>query len=387
MSYTDRDAREEQRQLGVVRPWLTALTTNPTYWGLLLLRLGCVALPGYIHPDEFFQGSEPMARDILGLNATIPWEYAEDPPCRSIATAGLTAGVPFYALRLLEGALGRSLGGWAVLMAPRLWMFLLSLITDATILNICSDRLWDRPNDSVDDPTGFCAMGTPVLMAMGLMWTGAVMQARPLSNSVELVCVSIMLLVGFTLGEIIPRGGGGSPDRDAYFELYRWCYFGVAAAVALYVRFTSLIWTGCIALQMIALFTNKRNRMMMGWQAFGVIVGKGVVFAAVMCGFLTFFDSLYFGTMNFVVDTKAIGYWTLLTTPSAWISATQNGTLTLTPINSFYYNYNTVHTCFLPAPLLINPASPSCYVLLLILAQSRITSRCTACTRTGRTSR
>ena len=61
---------------------------TPTVWRpLLLLRCLAVLLPGYHHPDEFFQGPEPMARDVLGLAATIPWEFAESPPCPAFRCA------------------------------------------------------------------------------------------------------------------------------------------------------------------------------------------------------------------------------------------------------------------------------------------------------------
>jgi hypothetical protein len=86
-----------------------------------------------------------MARDLLGLQARVPWEFAEKPPCRSVISAALTSGVP---LLLTRGA-GRLLSaGWleaaaaggaraamplrglglAVLLAPRVWMVCTSLI-------------------------------------------------------------------------------------------------------------------------------------------------------------------------------------------------------------------------------------------------------------------
>ena len=35
------------------------------YFWLIALRFMAAALPGYIHPDEFFQGPEPMAAGVL----------------------------------------------------------------------------------------------------------------------------------------------------------------------------------------------------------------------------------------------------------------------------------------------------------------------------------
>lgn len=54
------------------------------YLVLLFLRLICALLPGYIHPDEFFQSPEVTAGDVFGYDVFVPWEFKSELPARSI---------------------------------------------------------------------------------------------------------------------------------------------------------------------------------------------------------------------------------------------------------------------------------------------------------------
>nr|XP_042115096.1 nuclear cap-binding protein subunit 2 isoform X1 [Peromyscus maniculatus bairdii]XP_042115098.1 nuclear cap-binding protein subunit 2 isoform X1 [Peromyscus maniculatus bairdii] len=104
-------------------------------WGSLgLLRVLWCLLPqtGYIHPDEFFQSPEVMAgahqhtqlenknhgmggltppqgstEDILGVQASRPWEFYPSSSCRTVVFPLLTSGSTFWLLRLWE-----ELGPW-----------------------------------------------------------------------------------------------------------------------------------------------------------------------------------------------------------------------------------------------------------------------------------
>jgi phosphatidylinositol glycan class Z len=54
------------------------------YVVLLWLRWMMASLPGYIHPDEFFQSPEITARAVLKVDTLIPWEFHSDYAARSI---------------------------------------------------------------------------------------------------------------------------------------------------------------------------------------------------------------------------------------------------------------------------------------------------------------
>nr|CAG8446383.1 13686_t:CDS:10 [Entrophospora candida] len=72
------------------------------YFLSCLLRLWSSTLPGYIHPDEFFQSPEIMGEDIFGYEVFRPWEFEKSPQCRSIIVPALTIGVPFSILNTIN---------------------------------------------------------------------------------------------------------------------------------------------------------------------------------------------------------------------------------------------------------------------------------------------
>lgn len=51
---------------------------------LLSLRWFIAGLPGYIHPDEFFQNPEITSSRIFGIQTFTPWEYQPQNAARSI---------------------------------------------------------------------------------------------------------------------------------------------------------------------------------------------------------------------------------------------------------------------------------------------------------------
>jgi phosphatidylinositol glycan class Z len=51
---------------------------------LLWTRWLISTLPGYIHPDEFFQNPEITSSKIFGIETFTPWEYTPEHASRSI---------------------------------------------------------------------------------------------------------------------------------------------------------------------------------------------------------------------------------------------------------------------------------------------------------------
>ncbi|NP_001385699.1 GPI mannosyltransferase 4 isoform X1 [Rattus norvegicus] len=104
-------------------------------WGSLsLLRVLWCLLPqtGYIHPDEFFQSPEVMAEDILGVQASRPWEFYPSSSCRTVVFPLLTSGSTFWLLRLWEelGLWPGLVSGYMLLVGPRLLLTSLSFALD-----------------------------------------------------------------------------------------------------------------------------------------------------------------------------------------------------------------------------------------------------------------
>ncbi|KAH0504428.1 GPI mannosyltransferase 4 [Microtus ochrogaster] len=120
-------------------------------WGSLgLLRVVWCLLPqtGYIHPDEFFQSPEVMAEDILGVQASRPWEFYPSSSCRTVVFPLLTSGSTFWLLRFWEelGLWPGLVSGYVLLVGPRLLFTTLSFALDWAVYYLAP--LWgaDRWN-------------------------------------------------------------------------------------------------------------------------------------------------------------------------------------------------------------------------------------------------
>jgi hypothetical protein len=93
-----------------------ATTVSPWRWHayslLLLLRvLACVGLLGMVHPDEFFQSQEVMARHVVAVadplhdQLLVPWEYRLPTPNRSVLVPYVDArqyGFHLYFIMMLS---------------------------------------------------------------------------------------------------------------------------------------------------------------------------------------------------------------------------------------------------------------------------------------------
>ncbi|KAJ1670107.1 alpha 1,2 mannosyltransferase, partial [Coemansia sp. RSA 25] len=111
------------------------------YAALLVARVLLSVLPGYIHPDEFFQGPEIAASDILHTTALRTWEFTSSAPVRSIVPIYAFAGPPMLALRML----GVQPTAWRVFAGSRVFMALLSLAVDAGVYRAIKGRRCARP--------------------------------------------------------------------------------------------------------------------------------------------------------------------------------------------------------------------------------------------------
>ncbi|RKP14094.1 GPI mannosyltransferase [Piptocephalis cylindrospora] len=119
------------------------------YMAALITRVVfALAGSGYMHPDEYFQGPEVLAEDVLGLKAFRAWEFNPEFPCRPILIPSLLYGVPLYLLRAVY-ALGSSLplvstvlpaGGipspWAIFFTERMSSLLLSFTLDLSLASL-----------------------------------------------------------------------------------------------------------------------------------------------------------------------------------------------------------------------------------------------------------
>lgn len=335
---------------------------------LVLLRWLAVLAPGYIHPDEFFQGPEPMSHDILQLQATIPWEFAEKPPCRSVISAALTSGIPLLVVKLFGPGQRSRWVNVAVLLAPRLWMVALSFTLDSAIVHLC-------------EAFGLRSHVQSALLVFGSAWPGLFMLSRPFSNSLEAVLLGAALIVSVR-----------SCDRAG--AAWRWRWFGLISAVGVFTRFTFVVFGAVISTWMVVdalglpvlRRTFGRTTSTQDWQMWRTLLldvcGGAAVFLAASATIVVA-DSLYFGTMSLTysyphpakiehhnqlvvaggtvgVVSPAVLLWRVLlgdadeyndmkaVASSVGLLSRINrvgytGHLTFTPLNSYRYNANPVN--------------------------------------------
>ncbi|KAI8338461.1 GPI mannosyltransferase [Chlamydoabsidia padenii] len=174
------------------------------YGVLLWLRWMMASLPGYVHPDEFFQSPEITARAILKVDTLIPWEFQPDHAARSILIPFLTTGLPFWLMTLAQqwfNVVTEVQQTLTLFLVERSACFGLTLVTDYVVYRLCQ-RLG---KDEV----------LPLLFVATSQVT-MVYNTRPFSNAIESVILSLSLLAlvnfdgrqssGFGMGCLISAG-------------------------------------------------------------------------------------------------------------------------------------------------------------------------------------
>lgn len=99
---------------------------------------------GYIHPDEFFQFTEPTIGNLLSIKWLKTWEFTTLQPIRSI-TLPYMVTLPIL---LIKDWLNIPLDGYTILVAPRIIMTILSFIVDYVVYKISAKTIgwkWDMP--------------------------------------------------------------------------------------------------------------------------------------------------------------------------------------------------------------------------------------------------
>lgn len=124
------------------------LHRSPMYLALVLLRLCLIFAPGILEASEHQDGSDLLAARILpGISASQP-RILESPAgmvggnaTRSIVGAVVSTGIPYFAVaaackKAPAMCPPPSMMGYVAVFAPRVWMFLLSLVTDLLLLRV-----------------------------------------------------------------------------------------------------------------------------------------------------------------------------------------------------------------------------------------------------------
>ncbi|KIX96793.1 uncharacterized protein Z520_07513 [Fonsecaea multimorphosa CBS 102226] len=128
------------------------------YLFLLFIRVYFAVSPSYLHPDEIFQGPEPIAGYLFAYPTRPTWEWTSSRPIRSVFPLWPIYGLPmtllkwtwtqeeegdrvdptiiFYTLRLVMLVLSFVLEDWAVhelVRSPRRWIQAVILVTSSYV--------------------------------------------------------------------------------------------------------------------------------------------------------------------------------------------------------------------------------------------------------------
>ncbi|RWS06863.1 GPI mannosyltransferase 4-like protein, partial [Dinothrombium tinctorium] len=131
---------------------------------------------GYIHPDEFFQFSEPIAANVLNSKAFIAWELTATQPIRSVFLPLLITGSCFKLIALCTNWPSP----WLLLVVPRLVMTLLSFVADFCLYRIC---------DLIDHKTNKASLYIFATSYLTLCYC-----THTFTNAIELILLSILML-------------------------------------------------------------------------------------------------------------------------------------------------------------------------------------------------
>lgn len=199
-----------------------------TYALLFALRVVCCLLPGYVHPDEWFQSPEVMASRIFVVKGYVPWEYSPAFPCRSPTVAMLITGIPFFATRMFT-AHPRPI---TLFLVPRFYICALSFVLDGCVwaLHIM------LPNEVKLKPT---------LALLGLAWPVLVFGVRPFSNTAELIALAVTLTLCFKFHQ-------SKTHRTSFF-------IGVMVGLGLFNRITFAAFAAPLGVFFAWTLLNKKN--------------------------------------------------------------------------------------------------------------------------------
>jgi hypothetical protein len=181
-------------------------------WAVVRCFAALALRRGYIHPDEWHQSCEPAAAALRLFpemrQASLAWEFTAEAPARSALVPALACGAPMLMLRLLRVAAPA-----AVVAAPRL-----ALALAAGVGQRAAERGAGACGASAKD-------AKRAGVAFATAWPALVLLPRPLSNSLEALCLAATLRIA------LPPAGR-APSRHALFAL------GVVAALGAFCRFT-----------------------------------------------------------------------------------------------------------------------------------------------------
>jgi GPI mannosyltransferase 4 len=211
------------------------LLTWTLYIILLIVRvLIAPFLPGYIHPDEFFQGGQELWFGSCPSTNDIPWEFQPQHALRSVVPPCTMTWIP---LRLYSWMVAKSmenLSGMEVLVVPRLACSLVSIwLVDGSIWKL------RQQSDSFDkNYSSALSEGVPLpVLLLASSWPTVVMLTRPFSNTMETFCLATLLQI-VTLKCSVHTALDNASRKQSSGNFLFAVKVGITCAFGLFTRFT-----------------------------------------------------------------------------------------------------------------------------------------------------
>ncbi|CAG8471555.1 3280_t:CDS:10 [Acaulospora morrowiae] len=308
------------------------------YFLLCVIRLWCSLLPGYIHPDEFFQSPEIMGEDVLGFEVYRPWEFEQSPQCRSIVIPALTIGLPFKILKTLNAWDPRFdfsdvISSRSIFLTERLSFFCLSFVIDYTAYTIANSYY---PRNTFRS-----------LLVFASSYVLLIFHTRSFSNAVESIILALCIVV-YVKGSTpsVPHKRK-QDDRSSVPERFCSTYafiLGSLAALGCFTRITFILYAFPLGLAFLHhVFIAERIQQKSWLEKLTELIPAclGLVFTTVVCVLI---DSLYFGTLSITLGNELLTkehLLALLINPMRFLEIGWKGELIFTPLNNFIYNIDT----------------------------------------------
>ena len=221
---------------------LPAKPNKLLYPFLLLLRLALLFSPGYIHPDEFFQGGQELfaphpPTHPPSSSSFLPWEWQPEHALRSVLFPLLLVGLPNRILLLLfpSSPIPPSL----LLYLPRFLLFGVSVGMDWCVLGLARQGAEEeeeeeeevgeeiqeekrktrsggkRKKEEIEEERGRRVeeKAWGALLFFASSWPVLLFSTRPFSNTLEMGVLALTLRV-FCMGRRGGGGGGGGGGGD-----------------------------------------------------------------------------------------------------------------------------------------------------------------------------
>ena len=141
----------------------------------------------YIHPDEYFQSTEVVAGDLLGIETVRTWEFNPQQPCRSMASVKLF-GLPLILLVKAYEVKGLAPSARTIFYTQRLTAFAISLIVDASLYLLVAS------NGRIEDQRASRRSARRAAILFASSGSTLTFLVRPFSNGVETTLLAVSLV-------------------------------------------------------------------------------------------------------------------------------------------------------------------------------------------------